>query len=48
MVGYSCAVGNALPSVKSVARFTDIPSNDDHGVAHTIQRFILNKLALVE
>lgn len=43
MVRYSCAVDNALPSVKKVARYSDIRSNDDSGVAHAIERFILNK-----
>lgn len=41
MVGYSCAVANALPSVKQVAKFTDFGSNDEDAVADCIERFIL-------
>eukprot|EP00177_Eucheuma_denticulatum_P004749 GFKZ01008633.1.p1 GENE.GFKZ01008633.1~~GFKZ01008633.1.p1 ORF type:complete len:121 (-),score=24.50 GFKZ01008633.1:35-397(-) len=44
MVGYSCAVGNALPEVKAAARFTDFRSNDDDGVAQAIERFILPRV----
>ncbi len=40
MVGVSCAVSNALPSVKQMAKFTDIPSNNESGVAVAIDRFI--------
>lgn len=40
MVGTSCAVSNALPSVKNTARF-GVPSNDDAGVAAAIHQFIL-------
>lgn len=42
MVGYSCAVGNGLPSVKEVAMYTDIGSNDEDGVSEAIHRFVLN------
>ena len=41
MVGISCAVSNALPLVKNVAKVTDLPSNDDAGVAAAIERFVL-------
>lgn len=44
MVGYSCAVGNAIPSVKEVAEFTDLPTNNEHGVAHAINRFIMSSV----
>lgn len=40
MVGVSCAVQNALPTVKQAARFTDIPSNNDSGVAAALERFV--------
>lgn len=43
MVGsYSCAVANALPSVKAVAK-AGISSNDEHGVAKAIERFVFTK-----
>lgn len=43
MVGYSCAVANALPSVKKVAKYTDFGSNDEDAVAECIERFILTE-----
>lgn len=42
MVGYSCAVANALPSVKAAARYTDFSSNNNDGVAEAIERFFLS------
>ncbi|CAN8062242.1 unnamed protein product [Agarophyton chilense] len=48
MVGYSCAVGNALPSVKEVAMFKDLPTNDEHAVAHAIGRFFFNEYVEVK
>lgn len=42
MVGYSCAVANALPSVKAVAKYTDFSSNNNDGVAEAIERFLLS------
>lgn len=47
MVGCSCAVANALPAVKEVAMYTDLPSNDDSGVAAAIERFILQPAKLL-
>lgn len=41
MVGFSCTVGNALPSAKAVAKYNDFRSNDEHGVAEAIERFLL-------
>lgn len=41
MVGYSCAVANALPSVKAAAKFISLKTNDEDGVAEAIERFIL-------
>lgn len=41
MVGYSCAVGNALPSVKNVAKYTDFSTNDEDGVAEVVERFLI-------
>lgn len=41
LAGYSCAVANALPSVKAVSKYTDISSNDEDGVAEAIERFVL-------
>lgn len=40
MVGISCAVANALPSVKAVAKYTDFASNDESGVAEAIDRLV--------
>lgn len=42
MVEYSCAMGNALPSVKDVAKYTDFSSNDDDGVAEVVDRFFVH------
>lgn len=42
MVRYSCAVDNALPAVKKVAKFF-FPSNNDNGVATAIERFLLKE-----
>lgn len=39
MVEFSCAVGNALPSVKAVAKYTDFSTNDEDGVAEVVNRF---------
>lgn len=41
MVGYSCVVGNALPSAKAVAKFKDFDSNDEDGVSQAILQFLL-------
>lgn len=47
MVGYSCAVANALPSVKAAAKFTNLRSNDEDGVAEAIERFILGGAKII-
>lgn len=44
MVGFSCAVANALPSVKKVAKYTNFSSNVDDGVAEAIEQFFLSKV----
>lgn len=44
MVGYSCAVANALPSVKAAAKYTDFKTNNEHGVAEVLDRFVLSKM----
>ncbi len=41
MVGLSCAMGNALNSVKQVSQVVDLPSNDESGVSAAIHRFVL-------
>lgn len=45
MVGYSCAVQNALPSVKQVATYNLGETNDQDGVSSAILRFLLAKPA---
>lgn len=47
MVGYSCAVANALPMVKAVAKYTDFPSNEEDGVASAIGQFFFNEQAVL-
>lgn len=41
MVGLSCAMGNALNSVKNVSEIVDLPTNDESGVSSAIHRFLL-------
>lgn len=41
MVGYSCVVSNALPSAAAAAKYRGFSSNDEHGVADAILRFLL-------
>ena len=40
--GFAVAVENAWPAVKQLADVV-VPSNDDHGVARAIQRFVLSR-----
>lgn len=44
MVGFSCAVANALPSVKKVAQYTNFSSNNNDGVAEAIEQFFLSEV----
>lgn len=41
-VGYSVAMGNAENDIKEIAKYTTY-TNDQHGVAHAIQKFALEK-----
>lgn len=42
VVNVSVAMGNALSSVKSAAKYV-VGTNDDHGVSEAIERFVLSK-----
>lgn len=41
--GMGIAMGNATPALKEIAQYvTD--TNDDHGIARAVERFILNEV----
>jgi hydroxymethylpyrimidine pyrophosphatase-like HAD family hydrolase len=40
--GLGVAMGNAFPEIKEIADYVTL-SNEDHGVAHVIDKFVLKE-----